>query len=202
MAQFGQQIVLETVAWQIVERGRIQGEEAGIDQMVGQRRLLAELADPVVVGDREGSILRRQRDNRDGGGAAVTPMTGQQGSEIDVAQAVAVRQEELLAHPVEARQHTVTGARVLAGVDDVDSPIRRELPDVPLNCLAAIADSEDEILHALAGIDVHHVMQNRPITDRQHRLRKVGSGRQGADTSTAAQDQCLHVARIGARVGS
>jgi hypothetical protein len=65
-----QHVPLEVVARPVAEHRLLQHEEAGVDPVVGQHRLLPERDDPVFAVEVEGAVLRPERDDRDGGAAA------------------------------------------------------------------------------------------------------------------------------------
>src|SRR5271168_4617553 len=86
---------------------------------------------------------------------------------------------------------------LLARIDHLDVPTRRQgLREFPYQ-LGLVTGGQDEVGEALVGIDLHHVSENRTVSDQQQRLRNLQGRGHGSDASSAAQDYGLHVAATG-----
>lgn len=192
-----QDVALEAAPSGAVEGHGVDDKEASVDQVIREHRLLLELHHAVVGSDLERPVLGWERYDGDRCGAAMSTVVGDQCLEIDIADAVAVREEEGLAHPVEARDDAVAGVSVVTGVDDIDRPFARELRDVFGDHVTAVAGGQDELRHALTRVDVHDVVQQRPVTDLDHRFRHVRGRWPRPNAAAAAEDQCAHAATLG-----
>ena len=71
MAELRQDVAFETAVRSVEECCGVEHEEAGVDQMVGEHRLLAEVADPVLVVDIQRAVLRGKRYDGHRRGAAM-----------------------------------------------------------------------------------------------------------------------------------
>jgi hypothetical protein len=119
----GKDVALEAASGRVLERRSVDDEKARVDQVVREDRLLLELHDLVIGRDVERAELGGERYDADRRRAGVLTMAVQQRAQVDVADAIAVREEELLTHPVEASDYAVAGVGVLSGVDDRYRPI-------------------------------------------------------------------------------
>jgi hypothetical protein len=135
--------------------------------MVVQLRLLSESAHPSLFIEIEGSIGRRKR-NR--GYCRCSPMGAvevQEVVEVDVSQAIAVGEKELLAQTFAHLHDSTTRVGVLARIDNLDVPAARQgLREFPYQ-LGLVTGGQDEVGEALVGIDLHHVSENRTVSDQQ-----------------------------------
>ena len=87
--------------------------------------------------------------------------------QIDISQAVAVREKELLAQTFAHLHDSTTRVGVLARIDNLDVPAARQgLREFPYQ-LGLITGGQDEVGEALVGIDLHHVSENRTVSDQQ-----------------------------------
>src|ERR1700728_2487915 len=87
--------------------------------------------------------------------------------EVNVSQAIGVREKELCAQTFTHLHDSTAGVGLLARVDHLDLPTGREgLREFPYQ-LCLITGRQDEVGEALVGIDLHHVGENRTVSYQQ-----------------------------------
>src|SRR5690606_19940946 len=125
-----------------------------------------------------------------------------------------VGEEHLLA--LEQRAHPpqpLPDRRLQPGVDERDRPIGDVVGQQPhlaalqdevvgagllvvqevlLDVVPAVAEAEDEVLVPVVRVVAHHVPQQRPRPDRDHRLRRVGTPVPHAHPVAATEENDLH----------
>jgi hypothetical protein len=119
-------------------------------------------------------------------------MEGEQRTQIDVGQAVAVGDQEAFAETVEAAQHTRSGGGVLAAVDDLHAPARRQGQGEVGEGLVLEPGRQHELRQPLRGVQLEDVQQDRPVGDFEQRLGELERVRIGTRAATPAQDQAPH----------
>src|SRR6516162_7049459 len=67
---------------------------------------------------------------------------------------------------------------------------------IVLDDVAAVSETEHEILVPEMGVVLHHVPKNRAISDRHHRLRYAFAGLSNPHPETAAKQHYFHVALV------
>ena len=138
------------------------------------------------------------------------------GADVDVADAVAVGQAELLV-VAEKRKDALDAAadhRLLARVDERHPPglgggvmhlhlvgshveghvrhVQEVILKILLDDVALVAEADDEFIDAVMGIDLHDVPDDRHAADLDHRLR-LDVGFLGKPRSKAAgEENCFH----------
>src|SRR5207248_4528966 len=121
-----QDVTLEILAVPVVESRFVEDEEPGVDPMVGEDRLFPEVANLTLGVDIERPVLRRERDRGECCRPDVRAVEPGEGVEVDVRQAVGVCREEGAVEVLATPQYATTRVGVLAGVEDLDVPLRRE----------------------------------------------------------------------------
>ena len=133
-------------------------------------------------------------DRGDGGDPSARAVECEKLPEIHVADAVSVGQHErLILEPRLQALEAATGERVLPGVDEMDGPVLDLLAvlgdlaageiyrdtgaqhlvveEVPLDALALVAQSADELGEAMVLVVLHDVPEDRLAADLHHWLR-------------------------------
>jgi hypothetical protein len=167
----------------------LEDKEASIDPGVADDGFLCEAFDPSSPVELKRTELRTEGDGGDGGQSAAGVMGVKQGGEIDVAEAISVGGEELIANVIETGEDAIAGIGFGAGVEDFDLPIGKAAIEVVEEHLLAVASSQDEAAEALAGIDTHEMNEDRTPIDGHHGLGKVfGEGVNARAFATAKND--------------
>ena len=131
--------------------------------------------------------VERNRSHRRQSPAGVVEV--EQGGKIDVAEAVSIGGEELIADMIEAGQDTVAGIGLVAGIENFDIPVGKATLEVVEKHLLAMAGGEDEAAEALASENLHEMDEDRTSTDWHHGLGKVfGKGIDARSLATAKND--------------
>lgn len=150
-----------------------------------------------------------------GGQFALFPVEGDQGADVDVADAVTVGEAEIVAVEVGANAlEAPPGHGLFPGIDQGDAPGLRMLfvdlhavgaqveghvghvqvvvGEVFLDDVALVATADDEVLDAMGGVELHDVPEDRLAADLDHGLGlEVGFlGKSGAET--AGEDDGFH----------
>ena len=157
--------------------------------------LLEELGDLAVVAPVDKAVAARighriERDRRLGPRVLVLR---DQGTEVEIAEHVAVQDEKAIAEHVlgEADRAGGPAGVGLLCIADLDAGL--ELRERPLHLLGQEAAGDDHVVHPVALEPVDHVGDVRAAGQREHRLRdRVGQGPQ-ASALAAGQDQRLHL---------
>ena len=170
----------------------------------------------VALGD-EVAVAGRRTDRGQRRELAVRAVEGEERVEVDVADAVAPRQQEgVVADPRREPLDATTGVGLGTGVDDRDAPVlapviaavvddlARPGPDrdvagqapvvdgPALDRLALVARGDDELVVTEAEVVAHDVPQDRPAADLHHRLRPDDRLLGEPAPESAGQDRCLH----------
>ncbi len=189
----------EDVAFEVspcmVEDRLLHHEEDGIDPVLAQHRLLAEVADGAV------------------GVVFTVPYCERSGTEVMVASLPALRWKAAVAarftsdRPVANGRHEglaeqVGGNRGCARrcrwprrVHDVDRPAEVAALEIVEDDFLAVATEMTKVGEALARVDVHHPQQDRLAAHRHHRHRQVFGEGIGAGAGPAGEDDDLHRGR-------
>lgn len=203
------------VAFDAVEDLRRQDKEPAIDQPAVAPRLLGEPLHEIAI-SLERPVAPRGSHRRHRRLLAVTAVEGDQRRDIDVAHSVAVREAEglfiadVVGHPLEPS----AGHGRFAGVDERHLPglrltlvdrhrvegdvegdvghVEEVVGEILLDQIALIAAADHEVVHAMGGIELHDVPENRPAADLDHRLRlEVGLFRDPS-SQAASENDCFH----------
>ena len=206
------------VAVDVVEHLRLEHEEAAVDPALADLRLLGELGDAVAVEDEPAEARRRPH-----GGhrrqLAVGAVERDELGDVDVGDAVAVGEHERLVAASQRLEPLDAPARLRldAGVDEVDPPVSRArrrgtstcpaadvdrevvaqvvvVEEVVLDDLGPVAERDDELVEAVARVDLHDVPEDRRAADLDHRLRRQVGLLGEARSQAAGQDHRLHAA--------
>ena len=203
----------------VVQHLRLEHEEAAVDPAAVAFWLLVERPDlRLLRAERHRPETARRLDRRQRGEDALLAVERDQLADVDVADAVAVREAEgfvadVFGHPLQSS----AGHRCLAGVDERHRPrldlvvaqLRHRLrPQVEphvrhvqevvgeevLDDLALVAAADDEVVDPVRGVDLHDVPEDRLPADLDHRLRAHPALLGDARPVAAGKDYCLHVA--------
>ena len=179
-----------------VEDSPVEDEVAAVDQLRRVGRLLRETGDAAPVGAGAGGELpeaRRLLHTGDGGELAVAAMERNERGDVDVSEAVAVGAEKEVAREVALDPLDAgAGHRVLTGVDEGDAPVldvaapvldatgaelegdirveQQVVGEVRLDVGALVAEAEHELAQAVRRVELHHVPEQWPAADLDHRL--------------------------------
>ena len=194
-SQPGQRLVFPcgVIAVDQVEAVGVQYEETAVDQPLVSGRLLHEARDPLAL-----QLQRTEPSGRlHRGHRGQTPMLSVErdgGRDVYVGQAVSVRHAELVLALYVVRDTLQASARerALARIDERDPPrlgsllthvdrvvfevegdvghVEREVGEVLLDHVAAVAAADDEVVHAMGRVHLHDVPQHRSTTDFDHGL--------------------------------
>ena len=180
---------LEAVASPVGSDFLVENEEAGVDPGIANDGLLAEAFDLPVLIELERAKLRVERDRSDRSQSPAGVVEVEEGGEVDVAEAVSIGGEELVADMIEAGQDTIAGIGFDAGVEDFDIPVGKATLEVVEKHLLAMAGGEDKAAEALASENLHEMDEDRTSTDWHHGLGKVfGKGIDARSLATAKND--------------
>src|SRR5262249_15172846 len=158
-----------------------------------QQRLLVELDDAAAVQFDLAEAARRPH-GRDGAGLAVAEVELDQAADVEVADAVAVGEQEVAALEVAAGALDAgAGHGGEAGLGEGDVPVLDDagvvdgeglggaeveadvgvqagvVEEVLLDDPALVAHAEDEVVKAVAGVALHDVPEDGPAADGDHR---------------------------------
>ncbi len=179
------------VGAEAIEHRPLEEEEPGVDPLL-HPRLLDEAGDPVAVVDHRHAPLRARADQRHRRGIAVGAMEGERGTEIDVGDAVGVREREgPVPDPGGGERDPASGRRLLTGVETLDGDAGRprlgggEAGDH----LAPVAGQQHEPAKAVGGVDPDDVPEDRPPADLDQRLRDRVRVLLQAGAATSAEDR-------------
>ena len=196
-----------------------QHEEAAVDGVALFQGLFDELGDLITVQfQRAETSLGGDGGHR--GQLAAATMEVEQGTQVDVGQAVAVGEKEglLVGKEVLDAGEAAAGHRLFAGVDEGDAPglrmllmhlhavvahvegdvggVQEIVGEVLLDDVPLVAQADDEVGDAVAGEDLHQMPENGAPADLHHGLRfQMGLFGQAA-TQAARQDDSLHASRL------
>ena len=184
-----QQLLFEALSGVRVKGVLRQHEEPGVDPVILEHRLLDEAAHPTGCVDVNGAVLGRQRHRGHRALCRAGVMPCQQLPQVDIAETIAVRREELPAQEASTTPDALGGAGLAAGVDDLDLPGRRDGLSEVAEYIDQVATREDETGEALSCVDRHDVLEDRPVTDRKHGLRQVQRERVCARPLPTTEDQ-------------
>ena len=174
----------------VVERARLEDEEAAVDPALELRLLLEALHDALAVQARHAELELRL-DHGHGGQRAVAGVEVEQGVEVDVGHPVGVGgAEAAVLDAVAHARDAAAGGRVLAGLDALDGDVLGEavVSHEVLDQLAPVAEAEHEAVEALVGVDPDDVPEDRPAADLHQRLRDRLGVLAQARAAAAAQD--------------
>ena len=147
--------------------------------------------------------------------ASLALVRGDHVAHIDVGDAVAVREAEVLvADVVHGAQQPSTGHRLHAGVEQRHLPrlavdwctstlsvarvdgdvghVQEVVGEVLLDHVAAVTEQDDELGDPGGAVDLHDVPQDRPAADLDHRLRTALRFLADPCATTTGEDQRLH----------
>ncbi len=206
------------VAIDVVEDARLQDEEGAVDPAFAELGLLGEFVHAVAF-EFQVAEAGGRADGRHGGQLAVGAVKAQESVEVDVGHAVPPCQHErALAHvglealDPSARLGAKTGvdqghppvvaratepAHVAGAQGDGQVRAQRAVVDhEPLDDLPLVAQGDNEIGEALAGVQLHDVPEDRVAADLDHRL---GAGLRflgQAAADASGQDGNLHLSPV------
>src|SRR5262245_53136146 len=191
-----------------------QDKEAAVDPALARLRLLIEFHDAIAV-EHEPAVASGRAHGSDRRQTLVLAMELQQLPDIDVADAVTVSQHERFAAD-EARQalQPAAGHGRQASIHEVDDPIlvARLVPQqvsgtqahgkvgmdagivckVPLDHVALVAKSDNELAHAVMREMLHDVPEYRPAADLDHGLGPDFGFFREPRPHASRQDDCFH----------
>ena len=200
-----------------VEDPAVEDEEAAVDPDVRRRDVL-DAADQAAALhlDRVERVVGRPhaQERRD---VLVRVVARHHIGKRRISQAVAVRRKEglVLAEVLPHRAETLPDAAVQARVHERDAPVvdvaadqldalaaLREhevvaqrlvvVEEEVLDRLGAMAQADDEVLVPEVGVVLHDVPQDRPVPDRDHRLRDAAGAVAHPQAEPAAEEHHLH----------
>ena len=162
----------------------------------------------LVAAQVEGPKAPRRLDGGQGGKLAMFPMEGDLGSDIHVAEAVAIGEAKVLAVEIGPNAFQATaGHRLFARVNEGNAPrlgmlfvdlhavgaqieghvgqVQEVVGEVLLDHIALVATADDEVVDAVGRIELHDVPEDRFAADLDHGLGlEVGFFRDtGAETT-------------------
>src|SRR5271155_2733396 len=117
----------------------VEDEESGIDPGVADDGLLGEALDLPVLVELKGAELRAEGDGGDRGQSAAGVVEVEESGEVDVAEAVSVGREELIADMVETGEDAIAGVGFDACVENFDLPVRKTALEVVKKHLLAMS---------------------------------------------------------------
>ena len=147
---------------------------------------------------------------------AMTAVEGDQRRDIDVAHPVAVREAEglfiadVIGHPLEPsaghgrfagvderhlpglRLPLVDGHRVEGDVEGDVRHVEEVVGEILLDQIALVAAADHELVHAMGGIELHDMPEDRPAADLDHRLRLEVRFLRDPRSQAASENDCFH----------
>lgn len=181
------------IAFNQLQAARREHEEAAVDQATVAAGFLGEAGDPIAVA-LQCPIATRWANSGNRGPLAMIPVEGDQGTDVDVAQAIAVSEAEgvFALEIVTNALESSAGLGVIAGVDQRDAPglgvalvyfhvvgghveghirhVQEVVGEVFLDDVALVTAADDEVVHAMGGVELEDVPEDGAATDLDHGL--------------------------------
>lgn len=180
------------VAVDVVDDLGREHKEAAVDPGAIAVGLFLEAEDSLVV-EAKRTEATRGLGSGECGELAVLLMEGDQGGDVDVADAVAIGEAEVVAIEVGPDAlESAAGHGLLAGVDEGDTPglgvllmdlhavgaqvegdvghVQEVVGEVLLDHVALVAAADDEVIDAVGGVELHDVPKDRLAADLHHGL--------------------------------